>query len=108
MPRCCIGFTETDKANSGNEGQSESMAHSESYWRGLAGTNQELVKASAGGLDRVRQERMALQVPEQTPEGPVPAHVPPPRSRLNLPVPWAMRGPATAFSLAWAETRQPN
>ena len=53
----------------------------QSYWRGLAGTNQELVKASAGGLDRVRQERMALQVPEQTPEGPVPAHVPLPRSR---------------------------
>jgi hypothetical protein len=50
----------------------------QSYWRGLAGTNQELVKASAGGLDHVRQERMA---PEQTPEGPVPAHVPLPRSR---------------------------
>ena len=55
----------------------------QSYWRGLAGTNQELVKASAGGLDCVRQERMALQVPEQTPEGLVPAHVPLPCSRCR-------------------------
>jgi hypothetical protein len=30
---------------------------------------------------------MALQTPEQTPEGPVPAHIPLPRNRLNRPVP---------------------
>jgi hypothetical protein len=53
---------------------------------------------------------MALQTPVQTPEGPVPAHVPLPRSRLNRPVPWAMRGPATALKLACPEaaTRPPN
>jgi hypothetical protein len=36
-------------------------------------------------------------MPEQTPEGPVPAQVPLPRIRLNRPVPWALHGPATAF-----------
>ena len=40
---------------------------------------------------------MALQTPEQTPEGPLPVHVPLPRNLLNRPVPWAIRGPATAF-----------
>jgi len=53
---------------------------------------------------------MALQTPEQTPEGPVPAHVPLPRNRPNPPVSWAMRGPATASirTLPEAETRPPN
>jgi hypothetical protein len=53
---------------------------------------------------------MALQTPEQRPEGPRPAQVPLPRSGPNRPVPWAVRGPATAF--IWAcpevETRPPN
>jgi len=35
----------------------------------------------------VRQERMAFQTPEQTPEGPVPAQVPLPRNRPKRPVP---------------------
>ena len=30
---------------------------------------------------------MALQTPEQRPEGPVPAQVPLPRNRLNRPIP---------------------
>ena len=44
----------------------------------------------------VRQERMALQTPEQTPEGPVPDHFPWPWHRMNRPLPLATRGPATA------------
>ena len=54
--------------------------------------------------------RSAVQTPEQRPEGPVPAHVPLPRNRLNRPVPWAMRGPATAFiwTCPEAETRPAN
>jgi hypothetical protein len=46
---------------------------------------------------------MAVQTPEQTPEGPVPFHVPLPRNLLNRPVPWAMRGPATALIRACPE-----
>jgi hypothetical protein len=41
--------------------------------------------------------RMAFQTPEQSPDGPVPAHVPLPRSRLKRPMPWALLGPATAL-----------
>ena len=54
--------------------------------------------------------RSAVQTLEQRPEGPVPAHVPLPRNRLNRPVPWAMRGPATAFiwTCPEAETRPAN
>ena len=54
--------------------------------------------------------RSAVQTPEQRPEGPVPAHVPLPRNRLNCPVTWAMRGPATAFirTCPESETRPLN
>ena len=38
-------------------------------------------------------------MPEQTPEGPVPADLPLAWDRLNTPLPLAMRGPATAFIL---------
>ena len=40
---------------------------------------------------------MAVHTPKQRPEGPLPAHVPLPRDGPSLPVPLAMRGPATAF-----------
>jgi hypothetical protein len=40
-----------------------------------------------GQSHRLPQERMALQTSEQTPEGPVPDHVPLPVDRLNRPVP---------------------
>ena len=40
---------------------------------------------------------MAVHTPEQIPEGTLPVHLPLPRDRANRPVPWALRGPATAF-----------
>lgn len=48
---------------------------------------------------RVRYERTAVQMPEQTPDGPVPFHFPLPLAFVNCPVPLARRGPATAFIL---------
>jgi hypothetical protein len=64
---------------------------------------------AAGVVASKRQERVAFQMPEQMPEGPVPAHVPVPanallsRSRPNRPVPLVLRGPATAFILTCPE-----
>ena len=49
------------------------------------------------------QARTAVQTPEQTPEGPVPFHLPPPLTRVNRPVPTAWRGPATPLILVAPE-----
>jgi hypothetical protein len=59
---------------------------------------------------RSRYDRVALQTPEQRPEGPLPFQVPLARAPLNRPVPCAMRGPATAVSdtLPDADTRPPS
>jgi hypothetical protein len=58
----------------------------------------------------VHHERLALQMPEQSPEGPRPAQVPLPRTEPRRPVPRAVRGPATAFiwTCPEAETRPPK
>src|SRR4029077_20725728 len=47
--------------------------------------------------------RTAVQTPEQTPEGPVPVHLPLPLTRVNRPVPTASRGPATPLILVAPE-----
>ena len=51
----------------------------------------------------VRQARTAVQTPEQTPEGPVPFHLPTPFTFVNRPVPLARRGPATPLILVAPE-----
>ena len=50
-----------------------------------------------------RQARVAPQTPEQTPDGPVPFHLPLPIAGVNLPVPTAWRGPATPLILVAPE-----
>src|SRR6476469_9002327 len=47
--------------------------------------------------------RRAVQTPAQTPEGPVPVHLPLPFTRVNRPVPTAWRGPATPLILVAPE-----
>lgn len=62
-----------------------------------------MLRCIAETVKRVPQARVAVQTPEQTPEGPVPFHSPTPRDRLNRPIPFACRGPATAFILVCPE-----
>jgi hypothetical protein len=55
----------------------------------------------AAGHKSVVQARTAVQMPEQTPEGPVPSHLPLPLALVNRPIPLAWRGPATPLILVF-------
>ena len=44
-------------------------------------------------------------MPEHTPDGPVPAHLPAPFDFVNCPVPCASRGPATALIFVCREPK---
>src|SRR6185436_11291691 len=56
-----------------------------------------------GSASELCQERTAVQIPEQTPEGPVPFHLPMPLDRVKCPTPLATRGPATPLILVAPE-----